>query len=345
MARYEKNSDRDYSKELKLNLDDALWDYTNLHNKEQIMSMFGLYAMRMGDINDDDSWVSDVDSVHDYNQNSYGYRDEEYSGTAELIATGCSQTFGQGIHKEGRWSTLLGKKLEMKTATLAVPGWGVQTAISATMHHIKRYGKPKVVVLLAPDFFRFDTMVNAKYCIGEGESHESGQPVRVTHTSRAEPNPSTPKYARKPFPIDKVLNAEAAFFASGQAIAHFSEYCREAGITFIWATWDFRMDYLVRHIKNLTISKRDQDQIDALGYTHNNLPYVNLDEYLDVGFFHHEGDTIEEFAALTCHKELRDAYGDCCFDRGTDKQDHMGVHMQAHLADKFYEKLSESLDI
>lgn len=345
MGKYEKNPDRDYSKELKLNLDEALWDYTNLHNKEQIMSMFGLYAMRMGDVNDDDTWASDVDSMHKYRQNSYGYRDEEYADTPDLIAAGCSQTFGQGIHEEGRWSTILGNKLGMKTATLAVPGWGTQTAISAVMHHIKRYGKPKAVVLLVPDFFRFDTMVNANYCIGEGESHQPGEPVRVTHTSRSEPNPSTPKYAKKPFPIDKVLNAEAAFFSSGQAIAHFSEYCREANIILVWATWDFRMDYLVRHIKDLTISERDQHQMQVTGYSTNNLPYVNLDEYLDMEFFHHEGDTVEEFMAMSCHEDLRAKYGDCCFDRGTDKQDHMGVHMQAHLADKFYEKLSESLDI
>lgn len=342
MHEYRKNRDRDYSSELMENLDPTLWDYEHgTHNKEQIMSIFGLYAMRMGSIDEDPNWIHEIDSVHEYTQNSYGYRDQEYTGAVDIIAAGCSQTFGQGVHLEGRWSNVLGNKLGMSVATLAVPGWGTQTSISAVMHYIKRFGKPKIVTLLLPDFFRFDTMINANYCMPEGDAADYFKPVRVTHTSRNDPNTNTPKYAKRPFPLDKVLNAEAAFFASGQSLAHFVEYCREAGIVLLWGTWEFRLDYLVRHINNLKITDRDLEYMSKFAWGPGNFPHVQLDEYLDMEFYQHEEGTVEEFSAMTCHQELRERYGNCCFDRGTDKQDHMGIHMHTHIAEKFYNKLVE----
>ena len=56
-------------------------------------------------------------------------------------------------------------------------------------------------------------------------------------------------------------------------------------------------------------------------------------------FFYLEGNCVEEFSKLDCHQELREMYGDCCFNEATDKQEHMGVHMHAHIADKFYANL------
>jgi hypothetical protein len=340
MHEYPKHLDRDYSDELMLNLDPTLWDGT-LYNKEQLMSIIGIYAMRMGSISQNDEWVNEIDSIHEYSQNMYGYRDHEYTGPADILAAGCSQTFGQGVHLNGRWSNILADKLDMSVATIAVPGWSTQSSISSVMHYIKRFGKPKIVALLLPDFFRFDTMINANYCIPERDPVEPGKPVRLTHASRNDPNPNTPKYAKKPYPLDKILNTEAAFFASGQALAHFVEYCKEAGIALVWGTWEFRLDYLVRYIKNLEITDRDIEFMSNFTWGPDALPKIQLDEYIDMEFYHHEKGTVEEFAAMSCHQELRDEYGDCCFDRGTDNQDHMGVHMHAHIAEKFYDRLVE----
>lgn len=333
---------RDYSSELMEGLDPSLWDYSSpMHNKEQMLSIIGIYSMRMGSASEDPAWAAEVDSVHEYHQNGYGYRDPEYDGPVDILAAGCSQTFGQGVHLDGRWSNILGDKLKMSVATLAVPGWSTQTSISAVMHYIKRFGKPKIVTLLLPDFFRFDTMMNANYCMPEGETAGVLEPVRVTHASRNDPNTHTPKYAKRPFPLDKVLNAEAAFFASGQAIAHFAEYCKEAGIQLVWGTWEYRLDYLIRHIKSLTITSRDIEYMSDFAWGPANLPHVQLDEYLDMGVYQHEGDTVDQFTSMTCHADLREKYGDCCFDKGTDNQDHMGVHMHAHIAEKFYNRLVE----
>lgn len=342
MHEYRKDENRDYQAELAQNLDPALWDYSRgTHNKEQMMSILGVYALRMGNISETPEWAEEVDSIHSYEQNFYGYRDPVYSGPVDIVAAGCSQTFGQGVHVDGRWSNLLGEKLNMSVATVAVPGWSTQSSISAVMHYIKRFGKPKVVALLLPDFFRFDVMVNSKYCIPEDDPIDVNHPIRITHASRNDPNPDTPKYAKRPFPLDKVLNAEAALFATGQAIVRFSEYCHEAGIDLVWGTWDFRFDYLIRYIKNLSLSNDDMQYMSTSSWTAEQMPIVQLDEYVDMEFFHHEGDTVKEFEAMSCHQELKAKYGDCCFNRGTDNQDHMGVHMHAHIADKFYDRLIE----
>lgn len=342
MHEYPKNKDRDYSAELMNDLDPSLWEYEDgTHNKEQMLSIFGIYAMRMGTIAENPNWSDEIDSAHEYTQNSYGFRDPQYSGPVDILAAGCSQTFGQGVHLDGRWSNMLAKKLDMSVATIAVPGWSTQSSISAVMHYIKRFGKPKIVTLLLPDFFRYDTMINANYSISDEDSADPGRPVRVSHTSRFGPNPNTPKYAKKPYPINKIVNAEAAFFASGQAVINFAEYCREAGIKLVWATWDFRLDYLVRHIRSIELTTRDVEYAINKPWGMEELPIVQLDEYLDMGFYHHEGSTVEEFSSMDCHEDLKEIYGNCCFDRGTDKQDHMGVHMHAHIAEKFYSRLLE----
>jgi hypothetical protein len=236
---------------------------------------------------------------------------------------------------------MLAEKSGLSVATLAVPGWSTQTSISAVMHYIKKYGKPKVVTLLLPDPFRFDTMVNGNYCIPENYRYSPHQPVWVSHVTRSEPNTFTPKYAKKPYPLDKIINAEAAVFSTGQAIAHFAEYCKEANISLVWATWDFRFDYLVRHIAGLGIETKDVEYMSDLDRDISLLPHLQLSEYLDMGFYHHEGNTVDQFSEMDCHAELRGKYGNCCFDRGTDREDHMGVHLHAHIADKFYERLVE----
>lgn len=339
--RNNREKDYDYSSELMHGLDPALWNEDSLHNKEQLMSIFGLYSMRMGSIDEDKSWSDEVDSVHEYSQNAYGYRDPSYTGPVDILTAGCSQTFGQGVHVEGRWSSILASKLDMSVATLAVPGWSTQSSISSVMHYIKRFGKPKIVALFLPDFFRYDTMVNANYCVPEGNYSEPDEPVRVSHISRHEPNPSTPKYAKRPYPPEKVVNAEAAFFASGQALAHFAEYCTQAGIALVWGTWEYRLDYLVRYVKNIQVSDKDLEYMSERTWGASELPIVGLDEYVEMGFYHHEQGTVEKFTEMDCHQDLRSKYSECCFDKGTDKQDHMGVHMHAHIADAFYERLIE----
>lgn len=342
MHEYRKSPDRDYSIELAHNLDPSLWDYSyGTHNKEQLMSIFSSYALRMGDVSESDHWKKEVDPVHEYTQNSYGYRDPAYTGPVDLLAGGCSQTFGQGVHLDGRWSNQLGESLGMSVATIAVPGWSTQSTISAIMHYIKRYGNPKIIALYLPDFFRFDTMINSNYSIPDLSYEDPNYSVRISHASRAEPNADTPKYAKRPFPLDKVINAEAALFATGQSIVRLSEYCREAGIDLVWGTWDFRFDYMVRHIKSLVFDDRDLEYMSARTWGVGELPVVQLDEYVDMEFYQHESGTVEEFAAMSCHQELRDKYGDCCFDRATDAQDHMGVHIHAHVAEKFYDRLME----
>jgi hypothetical protein len=339
-----RNPSRDYREPVAYELDQSLWEDGGHVTKETLMYFFGLYAFRTSNIKSISNWKEDVDSIHSYDQNSYGYRDIEYSDAPELIAAGCSQTFGQGVHEEGRWSTMLGEQLGLKTATIAVPGWGTQTAISAVMHHIKTYGKPKAVALLLPDFSRFDTILNTNYTTDTKHKHDPDYPVQPCHVNRSISNGHTPKFEKRPFPIDKVLNAEASYFGAGQALAHFIQYCEEAEIALVWATWDFRLDYFVRYIRDLTLTDSDKQGMSDLGISEKHLPYMDFTGYVDMEFFYLEDGRVEEFKNMTCHGNLRDKFGTCCFDLGTDKQEHMGVHMHAHVSDKFYETLTRKLE-
>ena len=312
------NSGVDYSL-----LDDDVSDY----NSSVLASIFGVYAH----LTDSEGGPSHKDPANSYRVNSFGFRDEEYEGTYDLVTGGCSQTYGQGVPEEARWSTQLGKLMGYRTATIATPGWSTQGIISSVMNHIKTYGKPKIVSLLLPDFSRYDMMINLKVAstTGFNVSEISHEPVAALYSSISGGNQHRPKLSKLPHNMDEVLSSETSYFMSGQALSMFAEYCRAAGIILVWGTWDEPLHQLVQRVKKISYS-------DDMNPKHT--PHVNLDEYVDLKYFH-DSEANQELLKEECHAELRASYTHC-FDLGTDTDNHMGVHQHAHIAETFKDRVN-----
>jgi len=293
--------------------------------------MFGFYTppvLQGQRVNDDrESWRLEKDPENSYRWNIYGFRDPEYTSSFDVVASGCSQTFGQGVPEDARWSALLGEKLGLSVATVASPGWSTQRAINAVMSHIKKHGKPKIVALLIPDFFRYDSVMSMS-AIKSRHSLERGDVADLTGETSG-PIRDMPKVSKRPHNSEDVISTEMSYFLSGQTLRFFIEYCSAAGIRLVWGTWERS----VAEIINYTSSLELDDEFKPYA------PELDFSSFVDMDYYHqHRGDTSMTMGELGCHLDLKEKY-EKYFDIGTDSDMHMGVHMHAHIADKFFAKL------
>lgn len=299
--------------------------------KGSLLSTFGFYSL-FG--REDTDWIEEVDPHNSYRINSFGCRDPEYVGPVDLIAAGCSQTFGQGVPEEWRWSSILGKKLNMSVATIAVPGWSIMGAVNSTMHYIKTYGKPKAVALYLPDLFRFDYIRNPEIFVDlkdedDVEGNDTGYRVDIGHSSHVG---RYPKLSKRPHIVSEVVNPETTAFLNGQVLKFFVEYCKEAKIEIVWSTWEGSFQELVDYLKNLDF-KSESDIRTAK---------ADFSDYVEIDYKHDGPEGLEEFSLKSCHKEEKEGldsdtlkYYDC----GSDVDRHIGIHVHMHVADAFYKRL------
>lgn len=312
-------------------VDPELLEVNDDWSKNIFKSLFGFYMMCGSPETD---WIEEADPSNSYRINSYGYRDPEYSGPAELIAAGCSQTFGQGVPEDYRWSTMLAKKLGMSVATLATPGWSTMGTINSVMGHIINYGKPKVVALLLPDLFRFDYVKNSKILVDEWISEGSDGDHRsvrldIGHSGHGR---RYPKISKRPHLAAEVINPETTAFLNGQTLRFFLEYCKEAGIKVVWSTWDGAFQELVQHTKNVDIKEYEEKFHSK----------VDFSDYVEIDYSHDGLKNLLELSQKGCHsdeKEKLDSSVEIYYDYASDRDNHMGIHAHIHVVDAFYERL------
>ena len=289
-----------------------------------LKSIVGFYINKGGDV----EHIQKKDPINNYVQNSWGCRDKEFTGPVDIIAAGCSQTYGQGIPLEYRWSSVLGEKLNATTATLAVPGWSTQSIVNAIMNYIVKFGKPRAVVIWLPDFFRFDYVTNVKLLkvnnskgnIGDTDS----EAIRLVYSAIGHIK-ETPFISKKPHLHENVINSETTAFLAGQSLRFLIEYCKEADIELVYGTWDVAVHQFISYLQHLY--KKEIENYY--------LPEGNLSGYVDLKYFYENN---EDLSRLKCHSSIRKKTEET-FDWGTDSDKHVGTHMHAHVAEKFANRL------
>lgn len=296
-----------------------------------LRSIIGFYTNKGGEA----KYIKEKDPRHEYIHNSWGCRDVEFDGPVDVLAAGCSMTYGQGIPIEYRWSSILKEKLEVTTATLAVPGWSTQSMVNAVMNYISKYGKPKAVALWLPDFFRVDYVTNKDLLVinkNKSNYEEEEQAIGLVFSAIGHIK-DTPRMSKKPHLHEDVLNSETTAFLAGQSLRFLVEYCKEAGIKLVYSTWDIGTHQLISYVNSLY----QEQGVDTPEYPY--YPAGDLSGYIDIG---HYLETNQDLAKLSCHSELKEIT-DYCFDWGTDEDQHVGAHMHAHVAEKVAEALSAVL--
>jgi hypothetical protein len=263
--------------------------------------------------------ASDPQNTHVLN--SSGYRGPEH-GKVDLIAAGCSQTYGQGVQEEHTWPAMLSKMSGMSYANIAVPGTSVQTIIQSVMEYIQKHGKPKAVAVVLPSLYRFTFATRGDISIYEQHGNHDIPTVGV-HDITMTPTGTIkdavknwPKYSRQPHDVTKVLSYEAALYLSMMSINHLIHYCKVANINLVISSWYENADEI------LSMKKERSWNVDFSSY-------VTIDKMNKL--FKGSTPKVED-----CHDNVDNhPY----WHYGLDTAYHMGSHAHLHFAEAFYRKL------
>jgi hypothetical protein len=260
---------------------------------------------------------------NEYVLNRYGYRSAEFIDSPEMIVAGCSMTYGEGVPDAGRWGNFLAKDLNVfdSYVNLGIRGASVGQIVLNVFAYIEKYGKPKYLFCLFPNLERLEfvfhkDLIVDKYGTRPKDFLELGSDYQRSYTHLYDSNQVPSKYLKSPVDMQDVIPTEYATYLASGYIQMLATYCRDAGITFRWATWN---DRFYRSAKKY-------------GY----LSFVDNQKTMRTAIYS-DKDT-DKFAGAECHLELLDKY-EKNFYIGLDKSGHWGIHHHVHMAEEFSESL------
>jgi hypothetical protein len=262
-----------------------------------------------------------------YRFNSYGLRSNEFDTDHELVAVGCSFTYGTGIPENARWADILADKLNVSVANLSFPGAPIDMIITNLMKYLKLKDKdPKYIVALLPDFLRVSYL----------NQEESESLVGIS----IEASKHKFSYDKNKDSLSHILPIEWSYFKVQEYIKMLEIYCKSKNIKLIWSTWStIKVDHqwlshkFECYRKDRTIDEFPDQDIDKI-WTDD---IVERNKYF-------------EYESMNCHKEYLEEHSDY-FYYAYDRlpriqgdllmfQPHPGMHRNIHWADFFYEELT-----
>ncbi len=284
-----------------------------------------------------------VDATNTYNLNSLGYRSPEFSSNTELLAAGCSFTFGSGVPEEARWSSKLAEHLGLNESNIGVCAWSTQAVIENIFAYFKKYGHPKVLVCLFPDDAR--SVIPSVRGFFEYEDAAGVESFELSNAMLGRSNEdylyrSKDSYSKKPYNPDTVVPLELPFYYYMKYIHFLEMYCLTSNIKFYWSTWDSELDGF--------LAKISPNQVQR------NYEYFGLSSYVALESSTWAWDVSSYGGGMTsdsldlakscydgCHEEGLDKYGENFF-IGSDVGGlvHWGTHKHEHIAEKFLEKIN-----
>jgi hypothetical protein len=277
--------------------------------------------------------------------NSYGFRSPEFTTDLDFLFGGCSVTEGWGLSKNNVWANRLMSDLGGRYASVAKAGDSINGQVRKIFAYINKYGNPKNIICLFPPFERIQVFVNKDLFTTEPfdrvykkdffESAILDLPnnysameyinslyidASVSKTSIVQ---NKKEYFKRPLMAEDVIPVEMAHMYSSQSIHFLSQYCKNAGINFVWGTWDHGTDSTINLMKYNNYFKEHIDM---------NIYKFDYDYDLKIDTVKDPDDNI-----LDCHLENKD---DPEFHLALDVQNgvhnaHFGSHRHLHYYETF----------
>ena len=278
----------------------------------------------------DDPNTGTVDEYNTYKINSLGLRGEVYEN-ADVIASGCSITFGIGVPEEGRWTNILGKIANKNVMNLGNPGGSVETICNNIIQYCMNSSMPKEIFCLMPDFFRNMVVVDREFYKPKIPDKRIEQKDELQFIFC---NPDVQTYKDSIFMkiTDKryIEDATSPHQLILDAINHIyvlESFCLLNNIKLYWTTWDLSSSLLMEELVKTK-----------------NFKLKNFSSFLPKN----QSKNLYEFIATQCslfhNSEFKD---NLCWAKGSDysivnykkapERAHPGIHVQYHVADFFYE--------
>ena len=281
----------------------------------------------------DYKFIGTVDEHNTYKINRLGFRGE-IDKNADILASGCSITFGLGLPEGGRWTNLLGNKINKNIINLGSPGASVESICLNTIKYCMNNKMPKEIFCLMPDFFRSMIVFDEDFSEMKTKRDKFGEHKGLFLTFC---NPKISMHKESIFMeikdkkyIEDSVSPHQLIFNAINSIYMLESFCLTNNIKLYWTTWDASTAKIMDKLSNLR--------------------NFQLKRYFS--FFPIENfKGVNDFIQKTCDSDHESKYKDSLQwaiasdysivdGKKTNDKAHPGIHFQEHISELFY-NLSE----
>ncbi len=146
-----------------------------------------------------------------------------------ILYSGCSWTYGTGMHEELTWTNILSKNIQdinpdkqVESFNVALPGASIFLSIKNIMAFIRNYGTPEYIFINMPPIardMRYDKKNNWFYSVVMGNGYFEG------------------KYPDIYIDYIKQHNHEDSILKAVEQIKMLEDYCNASSIKLVWTYW------------------------------------------------------------------------------------------------------------
>jgi hypothetical protein len=278
-----------------------------------------------------DHQIETIDEENTYEINSIGCRGE-INENSEILASGCSITFGLGVPELGRWTNLLSKKINKSVTNLGSPGASVESTCLNIIQYCLNAKMPKEIFCLFPDFFRSMVVVDKEFYKSRVRRGDMGtkdhleyiycNPIIIKENGLLFMEIENQKY------IEDSTSPHQLILDSINSIYMLEAFCLSNNIKLHWTTWNAPSSCILEELskmknfklKNFTSFYGDANIFDGPGsfVLDKCRPDTHEHEFRDHASWHNGSD----YYFLNGKK--------------TFEYSHPGIHVQEHFADFFY---------
>jgi hypothetical protein len=275
-----------------------------------------------------------VDEYNTYEINHFGLRGE-IDENSDVIASGCSITFGLGVPEEARWTNILSTKINKSVTNLGNLGASVESICNDIVQYCLNTKIPKEIFCLFPDFFRSMIVVDKDFFQSRhlGSSQIRSNLAKDGVLALIYCNPTIRQYEGSLFMetqdkkfIEDSTSPHQLILNSINAIYALESFCSTNNIKLYWTTWDINTHLLMQLLLNIKNFKLK-----------NFIPFFTNETSRQIGGFVNQtcdSDHGSEFA----NTEFWKRGSDYTMINGvkTHENSHPGIHAHVHVSDLFY---------
>ncbi len=257
-----------------------------------------------------------------YNINEFGYRSfDEFQKNVDLLALGCSNTWGHGLPIESTWPEMLRSENIKTINSIASNGDSAMGQVIKFFQYVKMFGNPKNVVAVFPSSRMEFPLEDGRWHISNKEKTYTLINDDVASIILSDPHDENFKeYLTAPYDPNDLLTKDVTRYFTHTFIDILETYCEMFGINFKYTIWE----------REYRVFEEDDYANSLLEYMQKTKPNFFTWDYP------RETKYITEYEkSLECHSEHKDHpqfYRASDFIEGR-KIGHFGMHSNLHLAE------------
>jgi hypothetical protein len=287
-----------------------------------------------------------VDSDNDYFINQLGFRGK-IKNNPEIIAIGCSFTFGLGVPENGVWTNILEDKIGTDILNLGVPGHTVKKICELAINYMSKFNKPKIVFAFFPGFFRGMMIEDINFYRSSRSMSENKQRkiekqtafYPEIHYDRSQnfllfKKTNSFKFFKSKDKdvtyMENVLSPHQLISDAIDSISVLQDFCYSHGIKLYWSTWDIPTSILMDTLLKIPNFKL-KNYIKFADDNFNNYSGINGKFPNNFCNSDHESKLVSHTSWNCGSDKLIDSYGNVLESWAS----HPGIHFQYHIANTF----------